>query len=96
MGHLFRTKLAEMKSPLVRTIRGRGLMNAIVLRHGARGETAWDVCLRLKENGLLCKPTHGQTIRLSPPLVSSQNSNIQDYLLTLGACVLDYFRGASA
>lgn len=77
MGHLFRTKLAEMNSPLVRTIRGRGLMNAIVLRPGSRGESAWEVCLRLKENGLLCKPTHGQTIRLSPPLIISEEQVLE-------------------
>eukprot|EP00238_Polyblepharides_amylifera_P008234 CAMPEP_0196585864 /NCGR_PEP_ID=MMETSP1081-20130531/52332_1 /TAXON_ID=36882 /ORGANISM="Pyramimonas amylifera, Strain CCMP720" /LENGTH=444 /DNA_ID=CAMNT_0041907555 /DNA_START=6 /DNA_END=1340 /DNA_ORIENTATION=+ len=60
------------ESPLVTTVRGRGLFCAVVIREQA-DVTAWDVCLRLKENGLLAKPTHGDTIRLAPPLVINRS-----------------------
>ena len=60
-----------MQHPLIEQVRGRGLLNAIVVR--PRGDaTAWDVCLGLKDNGLLAKPTHDHVIRLAPPLVIDQ------------------------
>ncbi|GAB4329175.1 MAG: ornithine--oxo-acid transaminase [Calditrichia bacterium] len=71
MGKLFRAgmnKIAE-KYPIVKTVRGRGLLNAIVIEPTKSGKTAWDVCVALKENGLLAKPTHGDIIRFAPPLV---------------------------
>jgi ornithine--oxo-acid transaminase len=68
MGELFRSEItAQLKQPWVQTIRGRGLMNAIVI--DSKGPVkAWDLCLRLKDNGLLAKPTHDHIIRLAPPL----------------------------
>lgn len=68
MGALLRSELKKIDSPLIDTIRGRGLLNAIVIRH-SHSDAAWQLCLELKENGLLAKPTHGNKIRLSPPLV---------------------------
>ena len=67
MGELFRSSLAEKQLPLVRNIRGKGLMNAIEIDH-PNPEAAWEICLKLKENGMLAKPTHGDKIRFAPPL----------------------------
>lgn len=67
-GNYFRKKLHELQSPFIRLIRGKGLLNAIVIDHADK-EAAWKLCLELKENGLLAKPTHGDKIRLAPPLV---------------------------
>lgn len=68
MGELFRRELQALQSPHIQTIRGKGLLNAIVIQH-TNPEAAWDLCLAMKEEGLLAKPTHGDKIRLSPPLV---------------------------
>src|SRR6266498_3363037 len=68
MGELFRYELKKINSPLLRIIRGKGLLNAIVLHH-SDPNAAWNLCLELKENGLLAKPTHGDKIRLTPPLI---------------------------
>lgn len=68
MGELLRRELANLASPHISTIRGRGLLNAIVISH-SNPEAAWDLCLALKENGLLAKPTHGDKIRFAPPLL---------------------------
>lgn len=72
LGHLFRNALKEIKSPLIKEVRGKGLLNAIEL-NTTEEETAWNLCLQLKENGLLAKPTHGNKIRLAPPLVITEN-----------------------
>jgi ornithine--oxo-acid transaminase len=68
MGLLLREELAKLSSPFIKTIRGRGLLNAIVIQHN-NPEAAWDLCLELKDNGLLAKPTHGDKIRFAPPLI---------------------------
>jgi ornithine--oxo-acid transaminase len=68
LGELFRAELLALRSPHVRQVRGRGLLNALVIDH-PRPDAAWDLCLALKDNGLLAKPTHGDKIRLAPPLV---------------------------
>ena len=57
-------------------VRGKGLFNAIVVR-GDRAPTAWDICMRLKENGLLAKPTHGNIIRLAPPLTLTEEQLLE-------------------
>ncbi len=67
MGLLMRTELAALQSPLITTIRGKGLLNAIVIQHD-NPEAALNLCLALKDNGLLAKPTHGDKIRFAPPL----------------------------
>jgi ornithine--oxo-acid transaminase len=68
MGELLRDGLRSIKSPYIKTVRGKGLLNAIVIEH-ADPEASWELCLILKENGLLAKPTHGDKIRFAPPLV---------------------------
>jgi ornithine--oxo-acid transaminase len=68
LGQLFRDELKKLDSPHIQLIRGKGLLNAIVIDH-PNPASAWDLCLTLKDNGLLAKPTHGDKIRLAPPLV---------------------------
>ena len=68
MGEIFRQGIKDLNSPFVETVRGKGLLNAIVINH-PNSEAAWELCLILKENGLLAKPTHGDKIRFAPPLV---------------------------
>lgn len=68
MGIVLRNELAKLNSPFIKTIRGKGLLNAIVIEH-SNPDASWDFCLSLKENGLLAKPTHGDKIRFAPPLI---------------------------
>lgn len=68
LGQVFREGLAQIQHPMLKTMRGRGLLNAIDIEPTENCD-AWDVCLKLSENGLLAKPTHNDIIRLSPPLV---------------------------
>ncbi|KAH6984900.1 pyridoxal phosphate-dependent transferase [Ilyonectria sp. MPI-CAGE-AT-0026] len=73
LGNIFRDSLAALNSPILKTIRGKGLLNAVVIdEEAASGRTAWDLCLLLKSKGLLAKPTHGDIIRFAPPLVISE------------------------
>ncbi|MHA4807167.1 ornithine--oxo-acid transaminase [Flavitalea flava] len=71
LGELFRQELRQLRSPHIRSIRGKGLLNAIVIGNTNPG-AAWEFCLALKENGLLAKPTHGDKIRFAPPLVMTK------------------------
>jgi len=75
LGQLFRErmKLLISKNPKVLLVRGKGLLNAIVLDDDEDGHLAWDICVKLAENGLLAKPTHGNIIRFAPPLVMSED-----------------------
>jgi len=68
MGNIFRTALTNLQSPFISVIRGRGLLNAIVIKH-PNPDAAWDLCMELMKNGLLAKPTHGDIIRFAPPLI---------------------------
>ena len=68
MGELLRTGLKNLNSKHISIIRGKGLLNAIIINHPDK-EAAWELCLELKENGLLAKPTHGDKIRFAPPLI---------------------------
>ncbi len=68
MGELLRDELIKLQSKHISWVRGKGLLNAIIIQH-ANKEAAWELCLQLKENGLLAKPTHGDKIRFAPPLV---------------------------
>jgi ornithine--oxo-acid transaminase len=67
MGQLLRDELKQLNSPIIKTIRGKGLLNAIVINH-SNPNASWDICIALKNNGLLAKPTHGDKIRFAPPL----------------------------
>ena len=71
LGKLFRAELRNIDSPMVELVRGKGLLNAIVIKP-TNGISAWDVCVALKENGLLAKPTHEHIIRFAPPLVITE------------------------
>ncbi len=71
LGEIFRAELTALKHPMVSIVRGKGLLNAVVIEP-KDGKTAWDVCLALKENGVLAKPTHGHIIRFAPPLVITE------------------------
>jgi ornithine--oxo-acid transaminase len=70
-GKLFRDKMKEFKSPLIEEVRGKGLLNAIQIKT-IEGKKAWDLCLLMKNNGILAKPTHEHTIRFTPPLIITE------------------------
>ena len=71
MGQIFRDELSDVKSDMIELVRGKGLLNAIVIKPKG-GKTAWDVCMRLRDNGMLAKPTHGHIIRFAPPLTINE------------------------
>ena len=75
MGNLFRNNLEKLKekSKLINLIRGKGLLNALVINDTETSSTAWNICLKMKDNGLIAKPTHGNVIRFAPPLVINKN-----------------------
>ena len=74
LGNLFRSEIEKLieKTDLITKVRGKGLLNAILINDTPDSSTAWNLCLALKENGLLAKPTHGNIIRLAPPLVITE------------------------
>ncbi len=74
LGKIFRDKMNEyiQNSTIANLVRGKGLLNAVVINDSEESDTAWDICIRLKENGLLAKPTHGNIIRFAPPLVMTE------------------------
>lgn len=71
LGNIFREELKVVKSEMIALVRGKGLLNAVVIRP-KNGKEAWDVCVKMKENGVLAKPTHGDIIRFAPPLVITE------------------------
>lgn len=75
LGELFRERMQGLidRSELVNLVRGKGLLNAIVINDSPDSSTAWDICVALKDNGLLAKPTHGNIIRFAPPLVMTED-----------------------
>ena len=72
LGKILRDELRKIETDMITTVRGKGLLNAIVIKP-KNGNEAWDVCLKLRDNGLLAKPTHGDIIRFAPPLVINEN-----------------------
>ena len=74
LGCLFRSELEKYisESNIVNKVRGKGLLNAIVINDTEESDTAWNICVALKDNGLLAKPTHGNIIRFAPPLVMTK------------------------
>ena len=72
MGKIFRDEVRKIESPFIEQVRGRGLLNAIVTKP-VNGKTAWDICLKMKEKGLLAKPTHDHIIRFAPPLCITES-----------------------
>lgn len=85
LGHLFRTELNEYikTSKLVELVRGKGLLNAIVINDDENSDTAWNICLALRDNGLLAKPTHGNIIRFAPPLVINKKQLLDCVLIII-------------
>lgn len=75
LGNIFRARMHQLvqESPLLTSVRGKGLLNALVINSPKSSSLAWDICLKLKENGLLAKPTHGNKIRFAPPLVMTED-----------------------
>jgi ornithine--oxo-acid transaminase len=71
LGKIFRDEFSSIQSEMITEIRGKGLLNAVVIQP-KNGKTAWDVCVSMKEHGVLAKPTHGDIIRFAPPLVISE------------------------
>ena len=74
LGQIFRTEITKMAEefPLFKSVRGKGLLNAILINDTPESETAWNFCVAMKDNGLLAKPTHGNIIRFAPPLVMNE------------------------
>jgi len=84
LGNLLRKGLEDINSPIITTIRGKGLLNAIVIDESKTGgHSAWDLCMLLKSKGLLAKPTHENIIRLAPPLIISE-AQIKEALRIMG------------
>ncbi|MSQ38099.1 MAG: ornithine--oxo-acid transaminase [Chitinophagaceae bacterium] len=83
MGERLRQGLANLNSPFITTIRGKGLLNAIVIKH-ENPDASWDLCLHLKDLGLLAKPTHGDKIRFAPPLIITEKQ-IDEAVQIIGA-----------
>lgn len=79
MGQIFRSEMQQMvdASKMVSQVRGKGLLNAIVINDSEDSSTAWDLCVALKENGLLAKPTHGNIIRFAPPLIMTEEQLLE-------------------
>ena len=74
MGEIFRRELSDFSKQynIIKIVRGKGLLNAVVINDPEQSNMAWDICVRLKKNGLLAKPTHGNIIRFAPPLVMTE------------------------
>ncbi len=91
LGKLFRAEIEELieKTDLITKVRGKGLLNAILINDTPDSSTAWNLCLQLKENGLLAKPTHGNIIRLAPPLVITEEQ-LLDCVKIIEKTILEY------
>jgi ornithine--oxo-acid transaminase len=76
LGKTFRAELEKIDSDMIEIVRGKGLLNAVVIKP-KNGKTAWDVCVKMAENGLLAKPTHDHIIRFAPPLIISEEELMQ-------------------
>lgn len=76
MGELFRSEMEKIDNPIVKQVRGKGLLNAVVTEPHD-GKVAWDICLALKENGLIAKPTHDHIIRFTPPLIITREQMME-------------------
>jgi ornithine--oxo-acid transaminase len=88
LGKIFREELGKVKSEMIELVRGKGLLNAIVIRP-KNGFEAWDVCVKMKEMGLLAKPTHGNIIRFAPPLVISE-SQLREAIEIIKTAILSF------
>ncbi|MGA9237606.1 ornithine--oxo-acid transaminase [Robiginitalea sp.] len=91
LGKIFREKMDQtlQETNLVKLVRGKGLLNAIVINDTEDSSTAWEICLALKENGLLAKPTHGNIIRFAPPLVMT-DEQLEDCISIIRKTLFEY------
>ncbi|MBX2958314.1 MAG: ornithine--oxo-acid transaminase [Flavobacteriales bacterium] len=91
LGELFRSEIQKLvdQSPLVKLVRGKGLLNAIVINDTEDSSTAWDICIKLRDNGLLAKPTHGNIIRFAPPLVMNKEQ-LLDCVAIIKKTILEF------
>ena len=88
LGKIFRRELRAFDNDMITLVRGRGLLNAIVIKP-KNGKEAWDVCLKLRDNGLLAKPTHGDIIRFAPPLVITEEQ-LMDCIAIIKKTILSF------
>ena len=88
LGEIFRREMRAIDSDMVTLVRGKGLLNAIIIKP-KNGKEAWDVCLRLRDNGLLAKPTHGDIIRFAPPLVMTE-AQLMDCIEIIKKTILSF------
>ncbi len=90
MGEIFRAEMKKLqeKTDIIETVRGKGLLNAVVIRP-KNGKTAWDVCLKMAENGVLAKPTHDHIIRFAPPLVINEEQ-LRDAISRISESILAF------
>ena len=88
LGKIFRDEMRALKSDMIELVRGKGLLNAIVIRP-KNGKEAWDVCLAMKEMGVLAKPTHGHIIRFAPPLIISEEQ-LRDAISLIKKAILQF------
>jgi len=91
LGIIFRTRMEALmkKTKLVTKVRGKGLLNAIVINDTSESKTAWNICIRFANNGLLAKPTHGNIIRLAPPLVITEDQ-VHECCDIIERCILEF------
>jgi ornithine--oxo-acid transaminase len=88
LGKIFRDEMRAVKSDMIELVRGKGLLNAIVIRP-KNGKEAWDVCLAMKELGVLAKPTHGHIIRFAPPLVITEEQ-LRDAISLIKKAIMQF------
>jgi ornithine--oxo-acid transaminase len=88
LGKILRSELANFDNDMITLVRGKGLLNAIVIKP-KDGKQAWDVCLKLRDNGLLAKPTHGDIIRFAPPLVITEEQ-LMDCISIIKKTILSF------
>ncbi|MDR0364718.1 MAG: ornithine--oxo-acid transaminase [Bacteroidales bacterium] len=88
LGRIFREEIKKINSPMIELVRGKGLLNAVVIKPTA-GKEAWDVCLKMKELGVLAKPTHGHIIRFAPPLVITEEE-LRDAIDRIKKAILSF------
>jgi ornithine--oxo-acid transaminase len=93
LGVIFRNEMNRIiaKTDLVSKVRGKGLLNAIIINDTPQSSTAWDICMKLRDNGLLAKPTHGNIIRFAPPLVMTE-SQLMECVAIIEKTIMEFKR----
>ena len=91
LGNFFRDEMNQLKKEcnLVKEVRGKGLLNAVEINDSPESSTAWNICVQMKDNGLLAKPTHGNVIRFAPPLVINEEQ-LQECVDIIKKTILEY------